>query len=208
MAIVHGPLMSMDASGTVGDTMTFAKWKGRNYVRNRVIPANPKTAGQLGIRAMLKFLGQAWAALTAQNKASFEAGAIAKSISAFNQYMSVNMARWRDSLLPAQNDVAAKAHTPSAVSQMTLTGGNGSVNVAITIATAVNQWGVIIFRDLAAITALNRSKAVAVIPVSDQTSLNFLDSGLEPGTYHYRAVAITDDGVQGTAIADATAVVT
>jgi hypothetical protein len=208
MALVQGPLMSMEASGTVGNTLTFAKWKGRPYVRNRVVPANPKSSGQLGIRAMLKFLGAAWTALSAPDRASYNADAAANSISAFNAYIAYNMARWRDALLPSQTKPAELAHSGSSVTGMTLTGGAGSVNVAITLATASNQWGVIIFRDSSTITALNRSKAVHVIPVSGQTSLSYLDTDLEAGTYHYRAAALTDDGVQGTAIADATAVVT
>ena len=205
MATVQGPLMSMEASGTIGKTITFAKWKGRPYVRNRVVPANPKSAGQLGIQAMMKFLGTAWKSIGASPQASYDTAAASKSISAFNEYMSENMARWRDSLLPSQTTPAAKAHSGSSVSGMTLTGGSGSCNLAITIATAANQWGVAIFRDLATITVLNRSKCVAVIAVGGATSLNYLDSGLEAGTYHYRCACLTDDGVQGVAIADANA---
>jgi hypothetical protein len=51
MAKVTGPLMSMSASGTVGDTITFDK---RNFVRQRVIPANPQTAPQGNVRLALR----------------------------------------------------------------------------------------------------------------------------------------------------------
>ena len=44
MAKVYAPLMSIDASGT------YAKWKGIRYVRNHVIPMNPRTANQMMIR--------------------------------------------------------------------------------------------------------------------------------------------------------------
>lgn len=61
MAKVTGPLMSLSASGTVGDTITFDK---RGHVRQRVIPANPQTATQgntrqilLGIQKGLKVIG-------------------------------------------------------------------------------------------------------------------------------------------------------
>ncbi|CAK0782151.1 conserved hypothetical protein [Gammaproteobacteria bacterium] len=46
MAKVKGPLMSMEASGTYGGTLTFGKWKGRAYVRQHVTPRNPNSAGQ------------------------------------------------------------------------------------------------------------------------------------------------------------------
>ena len=59
MAKVSGPLMSLDASGKIADTIVFAKWKGRNYVRQLVTPANPQTAGQKAVRAILGTLAKA-----------------------------------------------------------------------------------------------------------------------------------------------------
>ena len=63
MAKVKGPLMSLEASGTVGDTITFDK---RGFVRQRVIPANPQTDLQgnqrqmlLGTQRALRLLGAA-----------------------------------------------------------------------------------------------------------------------------------------------------
>ena len=53
MAKVTGPLMSLDASGTVANTTTFSKWKGRNYVRLRVIPQNPQSVAQQAVRSAL-----------------------------------------------------------------------------------------------------------------------------------------------------------
>lgn len=46
MAKVTGPLMSMEASGTVGDALTFSRWVGRPYVRRYTVPSNPQTLGQ------------------------------------------------------------------------------------------------------------------------------------------------------------------
>jgi len=43
MAKVNGPFMSLSASGTFADTLTASIWKGRPYIRQRVIPANPRT---------------------------------------------------------------------------------------------------------------------------------------------------------------------
>ena len=50
MPKVTGPLMSMSASGTVGNTITFDK---RGFVRQRVIPANPRSDAQGNVRQML-----------------------------------------------------------------------------------------------------------------------------------------------------------
>lgn len=202
MAKVNGPLFSMEVSGTVGGTLVYSKWKGQAYVRERVIPSNPRSAAQTGIRSMMKFLAREWAGLSSIIKSGYEALASANGFSPFNAYMRANMNRWVDSLVPSQAIDAAGSNTPATVSALTLTGGSGNCNIAITLSTAANQWGVIVYRSPAAITVLDRSTAVAVIPVDGDSTLNYLDSGLEPGTYHYRVAAITDDGVLGTAIAD------
>jgi len=58
MAKTSGPLMSLDASGSFAKTLTFAKWKGRNYVRHLVVPTNPQTTGQQNSRAALGSAGK------------------------------------------------------------------------------------------------------------------------------------------------------
>ena len=98
MVKLAGPMMSLDASGTVANTVTFSKWKGRPYVRMRVIPSNPKSGGQVGMRSMSRFLTQIWASLTAGNKATWEERATAAAISPFNAFLSFNQFRWRNFL--------------------------------------------------------------------------------------------------------------
>ena len=57
MARVTGPLMSMEASGTIGQTLTFANWVGRQYVRRWTRPANPQTADQMVQRNAFSVIG-------------------------------------------------------------------------------------------------------------------------------------------------------
>lgn len=62
MAKVSGPLFSLEASGTYGGKVTFAKWKGRQYARQTVIPSNPNSADQETARNRLRVGGaiQKW----------------------------------------------------------------------------------------------------------------------------------------------------
>ena len=57
MARVTGPLMSMEASGTIGKTLTFANWVGRQYVRRWTRPSNPQTADQMDQRNAFSAIG-------------------------------------------------------------------------------------------------------------------------------------------------------
>jgi len=53
MARLTGPLMSLDARGSIFKTITYSIWKGLNYARLRVVPYNPKSGYQTGIRESL-----------------------------------------------------------------------------------------------------------------------------------------------------------
>lgn len=208
MARVTGPLHSDDASGTYAGTLTFSKWKGRGYVRQCVTPSNPKSAKQQGVRSMLKFLAQAWAALGASPKASWVADAAAKSISAFNEYCSANLGRWQGVDGPTQTNPAAEASTPLTVTTQTLTGGLGQVTVEVTPSGATDAWAIAIFRSTAEITVPNWTNCVAVVLADGANKVTYVDTPLVAGTYHYRTAVMNNDGVIGTVKADATAAAT
>ena len=54
MAKTTGPLFSLTASGTVGNTIVYSNWKGRPYVRRRIIPLNRALAGQVEVRNAMR----------------------------------------------------------------------------------------------------------------------------------------------------------
>lgn len=200
--------MSVDASGTYGKAMTFAKWKGRNYVRERVVPTNPQSAKQVGVRGLMKFLSQAWAAISAPNKATWDALAAATSISAFNAFMAHNLNRWQNFLSPTQANPAAGASTGLTITTHTITGGVGQTTHSITPSGGTSIWGYAIFRELSVITTPSWANCIAVIPANGASAVTYVDSPLAAATYHYRVAAINVDGVMGAVHADATGVAT
>lgn len=100
MAKVTGPLMSLDASGTVAGTITFSRWKGINYVRQRVIPTYSNTFKQAAIRNLITDASQAWKAgatvgtvvLNATYKAAFDAAAAGMAMSGFDLFVKNSVA--------------------------------------------------------------------------------------------------------------------
>ena len=60
MAIVKGPLLSLDARGQIGQALVYLGWKGLKTVRQYVVPANPQTAGQVTQRGYLTDAVAAW----------------------------------------------------------------------------------------------------------------------------------------------------
>ena len=87
MARVAAPLLSLDASGTLAKAITFSKWKGRNYVRTRVVPANPRSGLQVGMRSGITAYPNIWNNhLDAAQRAAWNAGVGAEAISGFNLF--------------------------------------------------------------------------------------------------------------------------
>ena len=59
MAKVTMPLMSLTASGKLGDAVVFFTWKGIAVVRQWIVPANPQSADQGDIRLVIGGTGKA-----------------------------------------------------------------------------------------------------------------------------------------------------
>lgn len=91
MARVKGPLFSLDASGSLAKTVTYSKWKGRNYVRQHVIPQNPNSTAQVNVRTAWDLLVKSWQARTAPDMDLWNAFAVQFEMSGFNQYISRGM---------------------------------------------------------------------------------------------------------------------
>jgi hypothetical protein len=58
MAKVDGPLMSLGASGKVGDALVFFSWKGTNVVRRWLKPTQPNSVLQGFVRAAMSAIGK------------------------------------------------------------------------------------------------------------------------------------------------------
>ena len=46
MTKVTGPMISLDARGSIGNSVNFSIRRGVNYTRQHIIPGNPQTAAQ------------------------------------------------------------------------------------------------------------------------------------------------------------------
>lgn len=100
MAKVTGPLLSLDASGSVASTITFSRWKGINYVRQRVIPTYSNTFKQIAVRNLITDASQAWKAgstvgtiiLNATYKAAFNLAASGMAMSGFDLFIKMCVA--------------------------------------------------------------------------------------------------------------------
>jgi len=89
MALVSGPLMSIDASGKFANVMVASIWKGRNYMRGYVIPATSQAATSIAARAAFAAAVLDWQANYPGTQAAWDLAAqdVYPPISGFNYFV-------------------------------------------------------------------------------------------------------------------------
>lgn len=197
MVKVNAPALSLDASGSLAGALVFSKWKGRNYVRQLVTPANPKSGGQVGVRAMFKFLSQDWTNLSDANKATWEDRADDLIASPFNAFMSYNQRRWRDFNSPSKEDPATEVATAPSTCTGVATPDVRSITLAVTHGANAADWGIAIFRSTTTGFNLAFSNCIAVVKCDAAGDAEYVDSPLEPDTYYYNYIGFMIDGKEG-----------
>lgn len=197
MVKLQGPAMSLDASGSLAGTLVFSKWKGRNYARELVKPANPRSGGQVGVRAMFKFLAQDWVNRTAGEQATWEDRGDDLIASPFNGYMSYNQRRWRNFQTPSVEDPAVETGTPPGAATGVATPGVRSMSLAITDHASAPDYGYAIFRSLTGTFTLMWDNCIAVVPWDVGGVTTYIDSPLEPDQYFYNTIGFLETGLEG-----------
>lgn len=208
MAIVKGPAMSLDASGSLAGAIVFSKWKGRNYVRQLVTPANPKSGAQVGFRQSMAWLSQSWSALTAGEKATWENRAADMIVSEFNAYTSYNQKRWRNFLTPSKEDPAAEASTPATAPTGAAVAGVRMATITLTDSVTAPDWGYLLFRSTTTGFTPAISNAIRMIEWDVAGATEIIDTPLDPATYYYRSRGFNDDGIDGALDIEFTVVIT
>lgn len=204
MATIKGPLMSFDASGSVAETIVFSKWKGRNYVRQHVVPSNPETGLQVGVRGMLRFTSQSFATLGAVIIARWKALSDPKSITPLNSFVALNQERERqgfgckqDPTLPEGAAEAAPA-APSATAQIK------SLKIMWTDSVGADDWCTFIHMLKGGAVTPGPDTLLRIIPAGVGA---YIATGLETGiTYHFRVTGCETGGALGTSSADFTGI--
>ncbi len=206
MARVNGPLFSLDASGQLGRAVVYTKWKGRNVVREYVIPANPRSLAQHWQRGQLGLLSKWWAAMSGANKTSWDSLAAASNISSFNAFVGYGLAKMVDGVRPqvAYPYVTEVAPT-GALNAITAAGGVGSITGTVTITTTLAATDQILIG--ASLVSAADSELIHHTLASrlnnTTTPWTYELQNLPPGAYYISATLISGTGGADTPIVPA-----
>lgn len=90
MAKLIGPLMSFGARGQIGKAMVTSKWKGIDYARQYVIPANPRTTAQQANRTRFALLREMWKLSPPDVRLPWTIFALGRNFLNFNAFVGEN----------------------------------------------------------------------------------------------------------------------
>lgn len=140
MAKVNAPLLSFSASGTIAGTQTYSKWKGRPYVRQRVTPSNPDTAGQQLTRNAFTWVNNVWKNGPALLQAPWDLYATGQVLTGRNAFVGQNVRALR-----SQTDLANMILSPGAKggiipAGIVATGGANQITVDLTAPALPTGW--------------------------------------------------------------------
>lgn len=101
MAIVHGPLMSLFATGSIGKKLIFQRAKnGKTFCKKWSEPRNPDTDTQKSIRVMIRFLNAMWSSM-GSSQLSWNTLALGTDVTGYNVFIQRNMKEWCQNLAPS-----------------------------------------------------------------------------------------------------------
>lgn len=202
MARTTAPLLSMDASGSVGNSLTFAKWKGRNYVRRWAKPANPRSTAQVSIRTAMQLYTAIYKASPEAVEAAFAAEAASLKISPFNAYTRAGMKNWKSSILVFPNGNEVAMGTTDADISLTGTVQPRGITWEWSETDPLTPWAWLLTVRDGADPGLTTAYAVH----GTATGTSWLQTGLQGATtYHARITMLTTTGVVLTKSAAVTA---
>ena len=139
---VTAPGLGFRASGAIGKSMVFGDWKGIQYARSYVIPANPRSAAQVETRDALKTLGRIAAVLPPLAMANWANFAQSQPLTPSNALVSLNLPLIRGDANLDQAEWLRDSRGVAVIGLATFTGGVGTITVVPTLVAAPTGWTV------------------------------------------------------------------
>lgn len=196
MARTKGPLMSLDASGTIGKTITHSSWKGRTYARHRVDPTKTNTREQQLQRYGMQFLSQAWTVkLSDTDRAAWAPLATPTNVSPFNAYIGDNLASVKQGIFFHERPDRSGGTTDITFGTGPAAQGQVKQATVTWTPTAVNDvWCLIWLRSDNVVIHPTTDPIVGISIPFDALTGNMVNKNAPPGHYWYYCIGLAVTG--------------
>jgi len=141
MAKTKGPLLSLGARGSIAKSQVYARWKGVDYARVHVDPANPRTVEQTSTRDVFASLNAQWKFSPAEAQAPFAAAAQGKPVTDRNLFIKANLGTMRP--LSTMADYIGSPGSRGGIPPLSLalaSPGAGQIDATLVTTAAPTDW--------------------------------------------------------------------
>lgn len=195
MVKLTGPSISLDASGSIGDSLTFSTSKGRAYMKRKPTPAQPRTGNQISMRMMMQFLSQQWTNLSSADQGTWSDAYPDPELSRYNAYLKHNLARWRELKGPSKAFPATETGICGASPYFIPYGGVRHVKTKTRDHLGVDQrWGVMFSHSTSSTPTMQFDNMVRIVRTEDTSWHWWTHEPLPAGTHYYRLTGFTTTG--------------
>lgn len=210
MVKLKGPALSIDATGSVADAVTFSKWKGRHYLKKKSFPKDALTAAQTSIRSAMTFLNERWSELTKAEKSSWATKHNEEPLPPYNNFLSINIKRFATYRPPGKELPITAVGTPPTwlLDPPPCMGGVNWFLVSAMYSVVADAWGYALFLSQDAGFTPSLQNLVKLRVHQDLTLQATEITGLAAGNWTVKLRAFTTDGKWGTSTAGSTRAVT
>lgn len=206
MATVQGPLLSLAASGTIGEVLTASSLRGRGVMRANIHHHQAWSQAQRSHYAKLSFLKRAWKLMPihfpSDSQAAWIPVGIELGLPAYQAFIKTGYARFNATtapqIVPGGGANASGAAIPSSIRT-----GKGFFGFNVTHSSSTNDFGSAIFLSNAPVVSRNMLELAFVI-VNKRTAPFFERlqiTHLAPGQYWYRGYRFGTNGTWGASVA-------
>jgi len=192
MAKVTGPLLSLRGAGSIAKSQVYATWKGVPYVRQHVVPTNPRSDNQTKTRSVFGNLMLLWKNLDTIAQGPFIAFATGKPLTPRNAYARANVSVLRTATDMTDYVGSEGSGGGVAPTLIAIAGGAASGGLAVTVTAPAAPTGWTLSK-VQAFAVQNTDPHMALpmpvasgentAPVAGETNVVQL-TGLKPGTEH------------------------
>lgn len=146
MAKLTAPLLSFGGAGQIGKTQVYSRWRGINYARRYVIPANPNSTSQQHTRSVFAWLNATWKLMNPAAQAVWLLFSKGRPFTDRNAWISHNLSGLRGTDSVPATTLAALVGSPgangglAAVSAVGSDGGTHHLVVTVTVPDLPDGW--------------------------------------------------------------------
>lgn len=195
MVKTKGPALSLNATGSIKQLLSFGKTKGRSFLKKSSIPKNPRTGRQVGVRSMMGFLGNSWNNQVAGPGSGWDPIANEEGFAPYHAYVQANARRWNTFQAPGQDFPILEDDAFSSFIFFLYTGGVRSIQSQALMITTDNNWGWVRFLSTTSgfATAVDNCIGVTLLDVGGTTIV--VDTPVAAGSYFMNTRLFSEHGL-------------